>query len=153
MAKIIVAPQHVTKEDEEFDIRLFLAGGITNCPVWQNEVIKILQKVDKLLIYNPRRKNFPINDPLAAQEQIMWEYNRLKNSNVLLFWFCNTTLNPIALYELGKWGNSSTIPLFIGIEPGYKREADIRMQTVLARPSIKIVMSLQELGKQVLDSL
>ena len=37
--------------------------------------------------YNPRRKDFPINDPIASEEQITWEFEHLKNSDIIIFWF------------------------------------------------------------------
>lgn len=49
---------------------VFLAGGITNCPQWQQEVIDRLQGYEiECTILNPRRANFPIGDPSAAREQ------------------------------------------------------------------------------------
>ena len=48
---------------------LFLAGGITGCPDWQKEMIHLLND-EPILIYSPRRKNFPIHNPNAAYEQI-----------------------------------------------------------------------------------
>ena len=33
-------------------------------------------------VLNPRRKNFPIDDPKAAREQIVWKYHALRDANV-----------------------------------------------------------------------
>ena len=57
MIKIIECPN----VGENADYNLFLAGGITNCPDWQSELIKKLKnlKLDyNLNVYNPRRKIF-----------------------------------------------------------------------------------------------
>ena len=154
MATIIEAPNYSMKLKDINNTKLFLAGGITNCEDWQKIMIKYLKNIDKLTIYNPRRENFPIDDKQAALKQITWEYNALHESSIILFWFCNTTLNPIVLYELGKWGNSSQyIPIFIGIEPGYKREEDVKIQTALARPKIKIVNNLKDLSLQIINHI
>ena len=59
MAQIITAP---SIEKPKF-ISLFLAGGITNCKNWQNEVIKELEFED-VSIFNPRQINFNINDKI-----------------------------------------------------------------------------------------
>ena len=149
MAIIIEAPNETNSFNK--NNQLFLAGGITNCPQWQNEIIKLLEKENNLTIYNPRRANFPIDDPDAAEEQITWEYNHLKNADIILFWFSNGSLNPIVLLELGKWGLSSTKPIFIGIDKGYERTQDVEIQTKLARPDIEIVYSLKGLANQVIE--
>ena len=133
MALIIEAPNEVYSLENKGNIKLFLAGGITGCPLWQNTMIDILKDIKGLTIYNPRRKNFPINDPKAAEEQITWEYQHLEKADLISFWFSRGSLNPIVLYELGRWGNSSTKPIFIGIDPEYERARDVTIQTELSR--------------------
>jgi hypothetical protein len=150
MAKVIEAPEKYTPKRNE--ISLFLAGGITNCPDWQKEIIKLFEEVPDLVMYNPRRKNFPIHDPTASKKQITWEYNYLESSDMILFWFAKGSLNPIVLYELGKHLNSSERPGFIGIDPEYERKSDVEIQTSLARSDIEIVYSLKDLSDQILNS-
>lgn len=139
--------------DTEYSPRLhqlFLAGGITNCPDWQQEMIDGLQGYPDLNIFNPKRDNYPMDDPAAAEEQIRWEYGFFEESTVLSFWFSCGSLNPIALYELGRWANSMPdTPTFIGIDPGYERTFDVIMQTKLARPDIEIVTSINGLAHQI----
>lgn len=139
----------VEETDKTSKYKLFLAGGITNCPDWQSKMIDKLKDNDDLIIYNPRRKNFPIDDPNASEEQITWEYNKLVESNFILFWFSKGSLNPIVLYELGMHGNSGDKKIFIGIDPEYERKEDVEIQTELARPDIEIVYSLDDLAKQI----
>ena len=67
MVLIIEAPNEVYSIKNNNNFKLFLAGGITNCELWQNDIIKLLKDKEELTIYNPRRKNFPINDPSAAK--------------------------------------------------------------------------------------
>ena len=124
---------------------VFLAGGITNCPDWQS-VIKTLLK--NIIVFNPRRKDFPIGDPGAALEQIKWEHDYLKTASSILFWFPCETLCPIVLYELGAWSMTDK-PIFVGVHPDYARKQDVQIQTSLARPWISIVYSLQELANKV----
>jgi len=81
---------------------LFLAGGITNCPDWQSVIVKLSQGT-RVTLLNPRRKTFPIDDPNAASEQIRWEFEHLRKSDAILFWFPKESISPIALYELGAW--------------------------------------------------
>lgn len=151
MAKIIEAPKNY--EPIENEVTLFLGGGITSCPNWQQDLIKLLGNTPDLVMYNPRRKNFPIHDPNAAEEQIIWEYNYLKKVDILVFWFSGGSLNPIVLYELGKYLNSSNRYGIIGIDENYGRRQDVEIQTKLSRPDIKIVYSLGDLSVEILNSL
>lgn len=127
---------------------VFLAGGITGCPDWQSEVADLIG--DRLIVVNPRRANFPIDDPSAAPEQIEWEFRHLHTVDRILFWFPAATLCPIALYELGAQSMTET-PIAVGIEPGYQREQDVRIQIELARPSTPIVSTLPDLVEAILD--
>ena len=98
---------------------IFLAGGITGCPDWQSLLMGEIQNLD-LVVYNPRRKNFPIHDPSAANAQIKWEFDNLRKASMISFWFCKETMCPIVLYELG-FHNNSPKPLVIGMDPEYQR--------------------------------
>lgn len=129
------------------DPSVFLAGGITGCPDWQAQFVTFLADHGVTLL-NPRRANFPIGDPDAARGQIEWEHRHLRRADAIVFWFCAATIQPIALYELGAWSMTHK-PLAIGVEPGYEREQDVRIQTELARPDVKIVDSLRALAKAV----
>jgi len=126
---------------------LFLAGGITDCPDWQKEVKEALSN-EEIVIFNPRRANFPIHDPSAARKQILWEFKHLRLANAILFWFPKETMCPIVLYELGAWSMTPK-EIFIGVHPEYKRKQDVEIQTSLARPEVKIAYSLKDLIKQV----
>lgn len=72
MIRVAVAPEEFICLSTE--IKCFLAGGTTNCPNWQNEVISNFNKfdakfpgqLDGLVLFNPRRENFLIDDPDAA---------------------------------------------------------------------------------------
>ena len=145
--KVITAPEQL---DSNNYISVFLAGGITDCPNWQNEVIEYLRyyeinnKLD-LIVYNPRRKFFDINkdDP---EEQIKWEYNAINKADIFSMYFCNSESDqPICMYELGmRLGKivenphgflsllNGTHNTIISIEDGYKRTNDVIIQTRLA---------------------
>ncbi len=129
------------------DISLFLAGGITNCPDWQNEV-KAKLSDQKIILVNPRR----IFKPEDEENQIKWEHSHLLRVNAILFWFPCETLCPIALYELGAW-NFRPKKLFIGCHPDYARKRDVEIQTKLERPSQVIAFSLDDLVEQVKEWL
>lgn len=128
---------------------VFLAGGITGCPNWQQEMVTLLGD-SELTLLNPRREHFPIGDPQAALQQIMWEYTHLRKADGILFWFPPETICPIVLYELGAWSMMKK-PIFIGVHPDYQRRRDVTIQTFLARSEVKPVDSLAELTAQVLE--
>lgn len=144
------APQEYTTGQKA----VFLAGGITDCPDWQQEVVKTLGHMAVDLL-NPRRANFPIHDPSAAEAQIKWEFEHLRRADAILFWFCKETMCPIVLYELGchsvlvdsRTGLPKTI--FVGVEPNYPREQDVLIQTRLTRPAVRVVHSINALCAQV----
>lgn len=116
-------------------------------------MIELLKSIPNLTIYNPRRENFPIDDPNASEQQITWEYNHLRDADIISFWFDSGSLNPIVLLELGKYALSSSKPIFIGIDPEYKRIQDVQIQTRLSRPDVEIVYSLDDLADQVVEYL
>jgi hypothetical protein len=147
MALIIEAPNEIYSLENNENLKLFLAGGITSCPDWQAVLIEDIKELPNLTIYNPRRKNFPIGDPNAAEEQITWEFIHFLNADILLYWFSEGSLNPIVLFELGRYGLSSDRPIIIGVDPQYERKQDVIIQTRLSRPDIVIANSLEEMFK------
>lgn len=126
---------------------LFLAGGITDCPDWQQALVQMLRDTD-LILLNPRRANFPMADPTAASQQIDWEHKHLRLADAISFWFCAEAMQPITLYELGAWSMTDK-PLFVGVHPDYSRRQDVEIQTKLARPDVKIVYALSDLAGQI----
>lgn len=120
---------------------LFLAGGITGCPDWQRDAVRMLAGQNVVLL-NPRRANFPIGDPSAATDQIEWEYRHLAAADAILFWFPCETLCPIVLYELGRWSTSAK-PLFVGTHPQYQRRQDVLIQLRLARRDVTVSSDLE----------
>lgn len=128
----------------ENEVTCFLAGGITNCPDWQKDVIERLSRMDgldDLVIFNPRRENFPIHDPNASNDQIKWEFDHLQLMDIFSMFFCGGESDqPICMYELGRnlmtmhvrfpsnWVNRVAITC----DNGYKRKQDVIIQTGLA---------------------
>ena len=140
--KVITAPQ--VYEPLDNDILCFLGGGITNCPDWQKDVIRYLEYTNpsNLVLFNPRREDFPINNPCAAREQIAWEFKNLDRADIFSMYFCaGESDQPICMYELGRHLQRimSNYPypevtnrIAISIEDGYKRWNDVLIQTELA---------------------
>lgn len=126
---LVTGPQH----------KVFLAGGITGCPEWQATAIQQIQEktTRNTVLFNPRRPKSPQENPSMAQEQIEWEFKALNTADTILFWFCKETVQPIALYELGRHAYRHSTrrrpsTLLVGVEPGYPREQDVRIQLELA---------------------
>lgn len=140
--KIITAPEKYEYSPD--DIKVFLAGGITNCVNWQQKVIDGISDRDlyrRIALFNPRRENFPINDKTAAYDQIKWEFNAIEKCDIFSMYFAaGESDQPICMYELGRnilrmqmrfptdWQDR----IIITIEEGYKRKNDVVIQTRLA---------------------
>lgn len=142
--RVITAPEKYIRQPN--DITVFLAGGITNCWEWQDKVIEMLQNekevnLDNLVVFNPRRKDFPIDDPNASYEQIKWEFEMLEKCDIFSMYFCTGESDqPICMYELGRnicrmqmrFPIDWNVRLVITTESNYKRAKDVSIQTILA---------------------
>lgn len=153
-------------------IKIFIAGGISNCPDWQSQFIGEMESLDDLLrdevvnrwvrttqapttdfrfeLFNPRRTDFDVSNPSMSEAQIKWEYDRLKISDIVVFWFPEETLCPITLFELGKCINTvGYYNLFVGCHPNYKRKFDVIEQLKLSRKDVDVVHSMDDLMWQL----
>lgn len=150
--KVITSPDNIDTPPKTFGrYDVFLAGGISNCPNWQKEFIEKFEMYnDGLVLINPRREDFDITNPNMSGEQIEWEYNRIGDSNVMIFWFPKETLCPITLYELGVASRDKST-IFVGCHPEYQRKFDVEKQLTLCRPDVKVVFSLENLAEQLKD--
>lgn len=128
---------------------IFLAGGISGCENWQKNMASLLSG-SGLTILNPRREDFDVDKPGESNFQIEeWEYIHLRKVRARLFWFPNSTLCPITLLELGKFMEKSD-PLFVGVDPEYKRKLDVEVQLSFSRPfDCQVHYSLENLAKAV----
>jgi hypothetical protein len=112
---------------------IFLAGGISNCPDWQSEIIKLID-IEKFDVINPRREGDLAKDGEDAKNQIIWEFVALKKATIVLFWFPEESLCPITLFEYGKElmrAAQNDITLLVGCHENYQRKFDLGVQTNL----------------------
>jgi hypothetical protein len=117
---------------------IFLAGGISNCPNWQSEVVASLADFN-ITVVNPRRVTFDIFNHGEAAKQIEWEHKHLSLCDNILFWFPRETVCPITLLEYGKFlPMASGKNLFVGCHRQYSRNLDLDVQTRLERPDMRI---------------
>ena len=154
--RIIMAPNEITDINRP---TIFLAGGITDCPWWQDTIIEMLKPYDSGILLNPRRRNFPIHDPMAAKKQIEWEYYALNNCDIFSMWFSSgESPQPICMYELGRHlalRCSKPETILIGVEKGYKRANDVYIQTRLVNKTIalKISSKLNQHARNILHAV
>jgi hypothetical protein len=146
--KVVTAIENFVPDPETEEITVFLAGGITNCWDWQKFVIEYLKEKEKegedlsrMVIFNPRRPNFPIDDPFAAYAQIEWEYKQLMACDIFSMYFAGgSSIQPICMYELGRYSYrmENLFPwdyqnrVIVTVEPTYKRVSDVVIQMQLA---------------------
>ena len=81
---VLVAPERRTFEGPS----VFLAGGITNSPRWQDDVITYLTAtLDGITIFNPRRPNDFGDVTVEYERQVIWELDHIFTADLVLFWF------------------------------------------------------------------
>jgi len=102
-------------------------------------------------VFNPRRDKKP-EDEEGIREQITWEYNMLRQADLVSFWFSSETEAPITLFELGVH-TALNKPVVIGMDPKYPRRFDVEVQMGLDRPDIKIVYSLEDLSASISEAI
>lgn len=157
MGQVITAPEVWAHGHQP---GLFLAGGISNCPDWQGPVAKRIAENTLLDVINPRRENWNIEGlDEESIAQIRWEYAKIHKCDYMLFWFCEETLCPITLYELGMavsrqevYKGPGDIRLMVGVHPNYARKLDVITQVGLARPEIKVYQDLDVMVDKFIEN-
>lgn len=151
MIEIIQAPNQPTTFD---GLKIFLAGGISHCPKWQDEISERLMNEPRLkkysqriLVFNPRCKQIPEEEP-----QIKWEYEKLHQCDIISFWFSVGSLNPITLFEYGSHFKSRK-KIIVGCHPDYERKNNVKIQTQLAKPSIKINENFEDFYNDIVNNI
>ena len=102
-----------------------------------------------LVIYNPRRSSFDMENPYEQIRQIEWEFEMLELCDIFSMYFCESeSVQPICMYELGRnllkkkndWVCRDEyqvlmmlpISTCVTVEKGYSRINDVLIQTKLA---------------------
>lgn len=148
MVEIVQAPNKSTNKG----IKLFLAGGISQCPQWQNEIISKLRNEPrleefKIIIFNPRCDEIP-----NEEFQTEWEYDNLKDSDIISFWFSVGSLNPITLFEYGSYFKSKK-KIIVGCHPEYLRKSAVKIQTRLDAPQLNVIEDFEEFYNEIVITL
>jgi hypothetical protein len=161
--RVVEPPNHIHLEPN--DVNVFLAGGITGCPDWQS---LFLQECNghlesNVVFSNPRRENFDTSNPAMTLEQIQWEFDYLNRANIVLFWFPQESVCPIALFELGKFWQKQNTPnyfsfdlpdqgnVIVGCDLNYPRRIDIVEQGRLLNQTVSI--GFEEFSKRAMAEI
>ena len=114
-------------------------------------MIGLLEAVnlDNLVVLNPRRDSFDLNDGMS-ETQIRWERDNLQRSDITLFWFSSgPSVQPITLYELGKYTVRNKPGLMVGCDPDYSRKFDVEFQCKLE--GIPVNNSLESMVDRIVE--
>lgn len=133
--------------------KIFLAGCANT--EWRKEFVEYFKDKD-VILYDPKRSDWNLMDKSATIEQITWEYQHLNNADIIVFWFNGGSVCPITLLEFGEWGLARGTPMTVGVSNDYEKRTDIYVQTILAKPTTRIVDSIEELvyeTKAILDKI
>ncbi|MFD9359796.1 nucleoside 2-deoxyribosyltransferase domain-containing protein [Streptomyces sp. NPDC060031] len=143
--RVIESMQEYAPRAEER--RIFLAGGMHNCPDWRHDAISAFRRAwpgagaDRcsLALLSPRRV---ISDASGFNEaMVSWEHRHLALAHLVLFWFPSGNAarpeQPIALYELGAAAATGRM-VAVGVEDGYRRRPDVLAQLRCARPGLEV---------------
>lgn len=136
-------------------ITVFFSGGITGAPDWQNPFAQRLNDLD-IILFNPRRESIDMYDLEDMEAQIDWEYNNMKLSDIVIFWFPKEAKCMITLLELGRFLERSDSNFIIGVEEGYERANDVYFQTKHGKKTYfkeNIVSSLEDLEKKLREEI
>jgi hypothetical protein len=118
----------------DFAASTFLAGTIEmgSAIDWQEEVTKALADLP-VAVLNPRRDNWDsswkqsIDNP-DFKNQVSWELNHLRLSDVAFFYFVEESASPITLMELGMAAAlrcDSPESIVICCPPGFWRKGNV----------------------------
>jgi hypothetical protein len=151
---------------------IFLAGPIQGAPLWHDEAISLIQKMDDSIhIASPCRRKLKrltaLVERLTAHlsqeftdemynEQVDWEthyLNRCAEDGVVLFWLakehrhiCTRAYAQTTRFELGEWKERSKwtkTRLVVGIEKGFTNERYLRRRLTQDCPTVPILDTLE----------
>ena len=124
--RVVTYPEKYDRK--EGDITVFLAGGISDCPNWQVDVINYLKThterryLDNLVILNPRGDESQI---LSFDEKQIWDFDNLNEADIVSFYFCKDVTQSTSMYELGRhlalYECGYHDKIVISIENGFKK--------------------------------
>jgi hypothetical protein len=130
--------------------KVFLAGSIESglAEDWQKYVAESLSDYN-VCIYNPRRDNWDTSwnqEDKRMEEQIIWELDKLDESDYIFMYFDPNTKSPISLLELGIHIHSLNFhgmkKLMVCCPDGFWRKSNVKV--VCDRYGIKLFDNIGE---------
>ena len=110
--RVFQAPQHLCPSETP---AIFLAGSIELgfAVDWQQTVVEYFRELP-VTLYNPRRRDWDSTWTLRADdpqffEQVTWELEALRRSDLVIMNLLPGTLSPISLLELGLFASSGKL--------------------------------------------
>jgi hypothetical protein len=111
---ILVAPERATIRGPS----VFLAGGITGSPRWQDDVIAYFERaIDGITVCSPRRPQDFADLADEYERQVAWELDHLLAVDLALFWFPAAECR-ITRIELGLIAGRGQ-PMVVGADPDF----------------------------------
>jgi hypothetical protein len=144
MSNVIYAPLPVETED----LTIFLAGSIEQgkADKWQDKITNIFKEVPHITFLNPRRQDWDPtwgDDHPELIEQIKWELNSLRHSDLAIFYFDPNTKSPITLLELGQHLERAPERALVCCPDGYWRRTNVRVTCEIH--GVKMLDTFEEL--------
>ena len=139
------APHPFDKDPKESTV--FLSGS-TGSENWRAELLEMLKKNNPdALFLNPYRQDYPkmVKD---LKDQFAWESDALVKSDIVIYYFDDSSVAPLTLLEMGLLLNSNKT-IFVGYNPNYSPYFEVSERLKIFRPEVKPVHSLKELAKNV----
>jgi hypothetical protein len=112
---------------------VFLAGGFSNSPDWQSQLLPVFD-LGLYDVVNPRRLPGLATSGVSARAQSQWEHRALDNADSVVFWFSSEAVGAITLLELGKMlarASHHSVRLAIGWHESYPMAFDLELQIAL----------------------
>ena len=143
---MIIKPPYNISKKEEGRYSVFLAGSIEmgKAENWQDSLGKFLEEKG-YIIFNPRRDDWDsawiqtYENPQFFQ-QVHWELNALRVSDLIIMNFIPDTISPISLLELGLFATSKKIKVIC--PEGYFRKGNV--EVICAEYGIPLYNSIEQ---------
>lgn len=110
---------------------------------WQSRVIKSLNNIPDLILFNPRRSF----SPALLDEQVNWELDALESADKIFMWLPDDSKAPISLFEAGLFWWSGK--LILGAGPGFYRRRNLEITA--ARFGMLVFSDLQSQTRHLLS--
>jgi hypothetical protein len=135
-------------------LKIFLAGSIEQGQAedWQNQVQQALNSLDCCL-FNPRRTDWDSSwaqsiDHPEFTKQVVWEMERILESDLVIFYFQPGTLSPISVGEF-YYAAAMGLNVMVCCPKGFWRKGNIDI--VATRHNIRQYDNLQALQRAVIN--